>query len=62
MAVSRMGVARRRPDLIEKARGVGDEFLAAAGGAEIVCRAGVPGLVLGRRRIDRHAADGILGE
>ena len=43
----------------EVARRVRDEILAAAGAAEIRCRAVVFRLVLGGRRIDRHAADRI---
>ena len=58
-----MRVGRRRVGrLREKPRRVGHELFPAAAAAEIIGRARVLGLVRGRRRIDRHAADGIPGE
>jgi hypothetical protein len=46
---------------IEVALWVGEKLLAAAGGTEIVGGAGMLSLVFGRRRINRHAAHGVLG-
>ena len=43
-------------------RRLGDEFSAAAGGAEEESLPAVLGLVFGRRRINRHAANGVRGE
>ena len=57
----RMG-RRRVGRLREKPHRVGHELFPAAARAEIIDRARVLGLVFGRRRIDRHAADGVLGE
>ena len=58
-----MRVGRRRVSrLREESRRVGDELFPTAAAAEIIGRARMLGLVPGRRRIDRHAADGVLGE
>lgn len=55
--------ARRRGSwLCEVAPRVGDELFTAAGGAEEDSLSLVLGLVLGGRRINRHAANGILRE
>ena len=55
----RLGLGRRGRR-VEVAGGVGDELRAAAGRAEGVGMAVVLGAVLGRVRIDGHAADRIL--
>ena len=51
---------RRRDRRVEIARRVGQELRAAAGRAEIVGLAAVLGAVLGRVRVDRHAAHRVL--
>ena len=56
------GSRRRVSWLREESRGVSDELSAAAGGTKIVGHACVIGFVVGRRGIDRHAADGVLRE
>ncbi len=57
-----MGATRMRRGLSEKPLRLRKELFPAAGGAEIVSRARVLGLVPGGRRVDRHSADRILDE
>ena len=48
--------------LHKESRRVADELSAAASGAKIVSHARVIGFVLGGRRINRHATDGVPRE
>ena len=58
--IARLRRGYRRRGLGEVTLGLGLELGPAAGAAELVSAAGVHGTVFGRRRIDGHAAHGVL--